>query len=122
MVRWAAFLSRLSRRPRTFRVSRASGGNKEQENARRRLFYKVHGTAIANPCEDPQVKITIAPQEKGHDVFPWILPLAKAIEIFGQEVVDEIRTLDDPTGPGPVPIRLELKWEFATHKASTTRS
>lgn len=67
-----------------------------------------------NPCDDPQVKITIAPQEKGHDVFPWILPLAKAIEIFGQEVVDQI-----PEAPEWVPVRLEVKWEFATHKSST---
>lgn len=54
-----------------------------------------------NPCDDPPVKITIAPREKGHDVFPWILPLAKAIEIFGQEVVDEI-------GEEPVEISLTL--------------
>ena len=45
LVRWASYLARLSRRPWTFKVSRGSGGNKDQENARRRLFYKVHGTA-----------------------------------------------------------------------------
>ena len=46
LVRWGARMARLSRAPKTFKISRNPGGNKEQENARRRLFYKVHGTAI----------------------------------------------------------------------------
>ena len=71
-------------------------------------------TISQNPCDDPPVKISIASREPGTDVWPWIIPLARAVEMFGQEVVDQIRTLDDPAGPGPVPVRLELKWEFAT--------
>ena len=71
-----------------------------------------------NPSGDPPVFITIAPREKGTDVYPWVIPLARAVEMFGQKVVDEIRTLDDPPGPGPVPIRLEMKWEFATSTSS----
>ena len=47
LVRWATYLARLSRRPRTFRVRPGREEfNKEQECARRRLFFKVHGTAI----------------------------------------------------------------------------
>ena len=42
---WGAHLARLSMRPRTFKVSRGSGGNKDQENARRRLRQKIYGTA-----------------------------------------------------------------------------
>ena len=45
LARWAGYLSRLSRRPRTFKITRGAGGNQEQECARRRLFHKVHGTA-----------------------------------------------------------------------------
>jgi hypothetical protein len=70
-----------------------------------------------NPCDDPPVTIIIASREKDTDVFPWRLPVERAVEMFGQDVVDEIRTLDDPAGPGPVPIYLEMKWEHATLKA-----
>ena len=50
LARWAAHLARLSRAPRTIKLTRSSGGNKEQENARRRLFYKIHGhTAGGEP-------------------------------------------------------------------------
>ena len=47
---------------------------------------------VNNPCDDPRVTISIAPPEKGHDVFPWILPLAKAVEIFGKDDVEKIGT------------------------------
>jgi hypothetical protein len=46
LARWAGYLSRLSRRPRTFKITRGSGGNMEQECARRRRFHERHRTAI----------------------------------------------------------------------------
>ena len=58
-------------------------------------------TTGKNPCDDPPVKITIAPVEKMTRVYPWILPLERAMEIFGREVVDQI-------GEEPIPINLEL--------------
>ena len=70
-----------------------------------------------NPCEHPPVNITIAPREKGTEVYPWVIPLARAVEMFGVEVVGQI-----PEAPEWVPVRLELKWEFATDTPSTTRS
>jgi len=54
-----------------------------------------------NPCDNPPVKIIIGPVEKGTQVYPWILPLEKAVKMFGQEVVDQI-------GEDPIPISLEL--------------
>ena len=58
-------------------------------------------TTGKNPCDDPPVKITIAPREKGTEVYPWILPLDRAVEMFGQEVVDQI-------GEEPVPVDLTI--------------
>lgn len=54
-----------------------------------------------NPCDDPPVTITIAPVEKMTFVFPWILPLERAVEMFGQDEVVKI-------GEKPVPIKLNL--------------
>ena len=54
-----------------------------------------------NPCNDPPVKITIAPVDKTTWVFPWVLPLERAVEMFGQEVVDQI-------GEEPVAVILRL--------------
>ena len=46
-ARYAAYLSRLTRQPRVFKIARVGvGGNQEQECARRRRFYERHGTAI----------------------------------------------------------------------------
>lgn len=44
-----------------------------------------------NPCDDPQVNISIAPVEGGGswNVFPWVLPLEQAQYMFGP-VVDKI--------------------------------
>ena len=58
-------------------------------------------TTGKNPCDDPPVKITIAPVEKMTQVYPWIFPLERAVEMFGQGVVDQI-------GEEPVEIRLKL--------------
>jgi hypothetical protein len=69
-------------------------------------------TTGKNPCDDPPVHISIASKEPGTDVWPWIIPLARAVEMFTQEVVDQI-----PEAPEWVPVRLEMKWEFATVKA-----
>lgn len=41
-------------------------------------------TVGKNPCVNPPVTITIAPVEKNTWVFPWVLPLERAIEIFGE--------------------------------------
>ena len=54
-----------------------------------------------NPCENPPVTITIAPREKLTWVFPWVLPLERAVEMFGQKVVDQI-------GEEPVEVNLHL--------------
>jgi hypothetical protein len=45
-----------------------------------------------NPCDDPQVSISIAPAEGGGTrcVFPWVLPLEEARKIFGPIVETEI--------------------------------
>lgn len=58
-------------------------------------------TTGKNPCDDPPVTITIAPVEKMTQVYPWLLPLARAVEIFGRQVVEQI-------GEEPIPISLEL--------------
>ena len=61
-------------------------------------------TTGKNPCDDPPVKITIAPVEKGTQVYPWILPLERAVEMFGQSVIDNIND-------NPVPIKLSMEVE-----------
>lgn len=45
-----------------------------------------------NPCDDPAVKISIAPAEGGgtRNVFPWVLPIEEARHIFGPIVCDKI--------------------------------
>ena len=43
-----------------------------------------------NPCDDPPVKISIATPTRRIDVWPWVLLLEDAREIFG-EVVDQIQ-------------------------------
>jgi hypothetical protein len=58
-------------------------------------------TVGLNPSMNPPVTITIAPVEKMTSIFPWILPIERAVEMFGQEVVDQI-------GEKPVPIKLNL--------------
>ena len=54
-----------------------------------------------NPCDNPPVTITIAPVEKMTQVYPWVLPLERAVEMFGQWVVDQI-------GEEPVEVNLHL--------------
>jgi hypothetical protein len=46
LVRWGAYLARLSQPPREFKITRSMGGNQDQECARRRLFHERHRTAI----------------------------------------------------------------------------
>jgi hypothetical protein len=46
LARWAAYLARLSRLPKTIKITRTVGAKQEQECARRRRFYERHGTAI----------------------------------------------------------------------------
>lgn len=47
LVRWGAYLARLSSQPRTFKVLPGSDKfNKDQENARRRQFQILHLIAI----------------------------------------------------------------------------
>ena len=58
-------------------------------------------TTIPNPCDDPPVTITVAPVEKVPGIYPWPLPLERAIEMFGQETVDLI-------GEKPVMINFTL--------------
>ena len=58
-------------------------------------------TTGKNPCDDPPVKITIAPVEKMTQVYPWIFPLERAVEMFGRQVVDQI-------GERPVEVTLSL--------------
>ena len=47
-------------------------------------------STVPNPCDDPQVKICIAPREGGgtRNVYPWVLPIEEARNIFGP-IVDE---------------------------------
>ena len=61
-------------------------------------------TTGKNPCDDPPVNITIAPVEKMTFVFPWIIPLERAVEMFGQSVIDNIND-------NPVPIKLSMEVE-----------
>jgi len=58
-------------------------------------------TTIANPCDNSPVFITIAPAERLIGVFPWVLPLDRAVEIFGELAVGLI-------GEAPVAISLNL--------------
>jgi len=58
-------------------------------------------TTGKNPCDDPPVSIIIGPMERMTWVFPWVLPLERAVEMFTQKVVDQI-------GEEPVPISLAL--------------
>ena len=54
------------------------------------MRLQIWRNTCPNPCDDPKVSITIAPMEKGQNVFPWVLPITRAIEIFGQDDVDKI--------------------------------
>lgn len=63
----------------------------------------VWRTIGKNPCVNPPVKIIIASREKGTDVWPWILPLERAVEMFG-EMVDQI-------GEEPVMVKLALTFK-----------
>ena len=58
----------------------------------------VWRTTGKNPCVNPPVHISIASQEPGTDVFPWVLPVERARAMFGN-VVDEI---------GEVPVEIVL--------------
>jgi hypothetical protein len=57
-------------------------------------------TVGKNPCEDPPTTISIAPVEKMTGVFPWLLPMERAKEIFGTEV--------EKIGPEPQEVVLTL--------------
>lgn len=48
------------------------------------MKLQVWRTTGKNPCVAPPVFITIAPVEENTWVFPWVLPLGQAIEIFGE--------------------------------------
>lgn len=61
-------------------------------------------TTSKNPYDDPPATITIAPREKMTWVYPWVLPLERSVEMFGQDVVDQI-------GEEPVPVTLSLTLE-----------
>ena len=59
-----------------------------------------------NPCHNPPhsiapVTITIAPFEMNTQGYPWVLPLERAVEMFGQAQVDLI-------GEEPVAVSLNL--------------
>ena len=69
-------------------------------------------TTGKNPCDDPPVKITIAPVEKMTQVYPWVLPLERAVEMFGQGAVDQI-------GEEPVPVTLSLSLGRGTSSTPT---
>lgn len=69
-------------------------------------------TTGKNPCDDPPVTITIAPREKLTWVFPWVLPLERAVEMFGQGVVDQI-------GEEPVEVVLSLSRGDCTSSIQT---
>ena len=67
-----------------------------------------------NPCDDPQVKITIAPVEKIPMIYPWVLPLERAIELLGQEVVGQI-------GVEPVVVEFKINPKSSeSHRSSET--
>jgi hypothetical protein len=57
-------------------------------------------TTGKNPCNNPPVHISIASEKPGTDVWPWVLPLDRAREMFGH-VVDQI-------GDEPVKVTLSL--------------
>ena len=70
------------------------------------LNYIAWRTTGKNPCDDSAyscvpVFITIAPREKETGVFPWVLPLARAVEMFGDEKVAQI-------GAEPVEVTMAL--------------
>lgn len=61
-----------------------------------------------NPCHNPPhslspVYISIAPVEERTWVFPWVLPLERAVEIFGEEIVKQVTET-------PTIITLDLKF------------
>jgi hypothetical protein len=47
-------------------------------------------STIPNPSDDPLVVISIAPVDKAQNVFPWVLPVKRAEEIFGKHDIDKI--------------------------------
>ena len=55
-----------------------------------------------NPSENPPTTISIAPVEKLTGVFPWLIPLELATEVFGSEA--EIAKI----GPEPQEVFLTL--------------
>lgn len=63
-------------------------------------------TTGKNPCDDPPVHISIAPLTRGTHVWPWVLLLEDAREMFG-EVVDQI-------GEKPVMVTLNLSLDLGT--------
>ena len=70
------------------------------------MKLQVWRTVGKNPCHNPPhglspIYITIAPVEENTWVFPWILPLERAVEMFGQGTVDQI-------GEEPVLVHLHL--------------
>jgi len=60
-----------------------------------------------NPCDAPPVHITIAPITRGTHVYPWVLLMEDAVELFGQEVIDQI--------DGEVPRTIELSLAFVPY-------
>ena len=50
----------------------------------------VWRTVGLNPVDDPPVNITIGPIDKESGVWPWVLPVEKAEEIFGKDDIDKI--------------------------------
>ena len=81
-----------------------------------------------NPCNDPPITITIAPVEKIPMIYPWVLPLERAIELLGQEVVGQIgvepvvvefKVLKPATNDSPGIIILDPK-SSESHRSSET--
>jgi hypothetical protein len=64
------------------------------------MKMQAWSTVGKNPSEDPPTTISIAPVEKMTGVFPWLLPLERAVEIFGPEV--------EKIGPEPQEVFLSL--------------
>lgn len=58
-------------------------------------------TVLTNPCDEPPGFITIAPSEQLTGIWPWVITLDRAIEIFGEETVKKI-------GEEPAPVTLTL--------------
>ena len=69
--------------------------------SRKGFSLQAWRTTGKNPCDAPPVKITIAPVEKMTQVYPWVIPIERAVEMFGQGVVDLI-------GEEPVAVNLHL--------------